>query len=139
MPHEVKEPLKIFLDQDPNPIQVSQPPLRFLLPTIGLPDGPHVLRVEAPNGLAPPTIKEIPFYVRNGVAVSVSGLYPGQTISGQIDLIVNAYAGSTELNFEPKRAETPTPIPTWAWVLLLAVSAWTLSYALTPNPKQLAD
>jgi mono/diheme cytochrome c family protein len=132
MHQELKEPLKIYIDSNPEPIKVSQPPLRFLLPTIGLPDGPHVLRVEAPNGLAPPTIKEIPFCVRNGVAVSVSGLQPGQTIGGQVDLIVNAYAGSTELNFEPKRAETPEPIPTWAWVLLLAVGAWTLSYVLTP-------
>ena len=133
---EIKEPLKIFLDSNPEPIQVSQPPLRFQLPTIGLPDGPHVLRVVAPNGLAPPTVKEVPFFVRNGVAVSVSGLEPGQTYGGQIDLIVNAYAGSTELNFEPKRAETPQPIPTWAWVLLLAVGAWTFSYVLTPGTRR---
>lgn len=129
---EAKDPLKIYLDDATEPFQVAHPPLRFQLPTLGLPDGPHTLRVEAPNGLAPATVKEIPFFVRNGVAISVSGLEPGQTISGQLDLIVNAYAGSTELNFEPKRAETPQPIPTWAWVMLLAVGAWTLSYVLSP-------
>lgn len=132
MTPEVKDPLKIYLDDGTEPFQIAHPPLRFQLATLGLPDGPHILRVEAPNGLAPPTIKEIPFCVRNGVAISISGLEPGQTISGQLDLIVNAYAGSTELNFEPKRAETPEPIPTWAWVLLLAVGAWTLSYLLSP-------
>ena len=136
MHQELKEPLRIFIDGNPEPIKIAQPPLRFLLPTIGLPDGPHTLRIEAPNGLAPPTIKEVPFCVRNGVAVSVSGLEPGQTIGGQVDLIINAYAGSTELNFEPKRAETPEPIPTWAWVLLLAVGAWTLAYVLTPASRK---
>ncbi len=133
------DPLKIYLDDATEPFQVAHPPLRFQLPTLGLPDGAHLLRVEAPNGLAPPTVKEIPFYVRNGVAISVSGLEAGQTISGQLDLIVNAYAGSTELNFEPKRAETPQPIPTWAWVLLLGVGAWTLSYLLSPARQPEAE
>ena len=115
MEREAKEPIKIYLDDSEEPFKVAHPPLRFSLSTIPLADGAHTLRVEASNGLAPPTIKEIPFRVRNGVAVTVSGLEPGQTIGGQVELIVNAYAGNTEVDFEPRRAETPQPIPTWAW------------------------
>jgi mono/diheme cytochrome c family protein len=129
---EAKEPIKIYLDEEQEPFKVAHPPLRFSFSTIHLADGPHILRVEASNGLAPPTIKEIPFRVRNGVAVTVSGLEEGQTIGGQVELIVNAYAGNTEVDFEPRRAETPQPIPTWAWVLLLAIGAWTLFYVFNP-------
>jgi len=129
---EAKEPIRIFLDDNEEPFKVAHPPLRFSLSTIPLADGEHVLRVQASNGLAPPTVKEIPFRVRNGVAVTVSGLEPGQTIGGQVELIVNAYAGNTEVDFEPRRAETPQPIPTWAWVLSLGVLAWTMFYVFNP-------
>jgi mono/diheme cytochrome c family protein/ketosteroid isomerase-like protein len=124
------EPLRIFLDDAEEPFKVEQPPLRFNFNTISLPDGDHQLRIEASNGLAPPTIRRIPFTVRNGVAVTVSGLEPNQTIGGQVELIINAYAGSSEVDFEPRKAETPQPIPTWAWVLFLAVGAWTMFYVL---------
>lgn len=134
---EAKEPIKIYLDDQEEPFKVEQPPLRFNFSTIQLPDGPHTLRIEASNGLAPPTTKEIPFRVRNGVALSVSGLEEGQTIGGQVELIINAYAGNTEVDFEPQRAETPEPIPTWAWVLFLTIFAWTMFYIL--NPSQAYD
>ncbi|MDA1195020.1 MAG: c-type cytochrome [Planctomycetota bacterium] len=130
--NEAKEPIKIYLDEQKEPFKVDYPPLRFPLSTLPLADGAHVLRVEASNGLAPPTIKEIPFRVRNGVAVTVSGLEPNQTIGGQVELIVNAYAGNTEVDFEPRRAETPQPVPTWAWVLFLGILVWTLFYLVNP-------
>jgi mono/diheme cytochrome c family protein/ketosteroid isomerase-like protein len=130
---EAKEPLKLYLDDDKEPFKVAYPPLRFHFNTIALPDGPHKLRVEASNGLAPPTIREIPFHVRNGVAISIYGLEQQQTIGGQVELIINAYAGNTEVDFEPRRAETPQPIPTWAWVVFLAVTAWAMFYVLNPT------
>ncbi|MHC5010444.1 MAG: c-type cytochrome, partial [Planctomycetota bacterium] len=130
---EAKEPIKLYLDDDDEPFKVATPPLTFQFNTIALPDGPHRLRVEASNGLAPPTIKEIPFTVRNGVAVSVSGLEAQQTIAGQVQMVINAYAGSTEVDFEPRQAETPQPIPTWAWVLFLGVLAWTMFYVINPT------
>ena len=132
MHEESSEPVKIYLDDQDEPFKTATPPLRFSFSTIHLADGDHTLRVEASNGLAPPTQKIIPFRVRNGVAVTVSGLEPGQTIGGQVELIVNAYAGNTEVDFEPRRAETPQPVPTWAWVLTLAVLAWTLFYLFNP-------
>lgn len=128
-----EDPIRIFLDDQTEPFHVAEPPIRFNFNTIHLADGDHVLRVEASNGLGPPTVRLIPFCVRNGVAVTVSGLQPGQTIGGQVELIINAYAGNTEVDFEPRRAETPQPVPTWAWVLLLAVGAWGLYYLLAPK------
>ncbi len=127
-----QEPIKIYLDDQAEPFKVDHPPMRFSFSTIHLPDGEHTLRIEASNGLAPPTLKKIPFQVRNGVAVTVSGLEPGQTIGGQVELIINAYAGNTEVDFEPRRAETPQPIPTWAWVLFLSIAAWTMFYVFNP-------
>jgi len=75
--HDGQEPIKLYLDDAAEPFKVAEPPLRFSLSTIPLADGAHTLRVEAANGLAPPTIKEIPFRVRNGVAVTVSGRRTG--------------------------------------------------------------
>jgi mono/diheme cytochrome c family protein len=69
------------------------------------------------------------------VAITVSGLEQGQEIAGQVGLIINAYAGNTEVDFEPSRAETPQPIPTWAWLIFLAIVAWTMFYVLNPTGK----
>src|SRR5205814_10082830 len=108
------------------------PPMRFQFSTLALADGPHRLRIEAHNGLAGDSVREIPFHVRNGVAITVSGLEPNQEIAGQVGVIINAYAGNTEVDFEPSRAEPPQPIPTWAWLIFLAIAAFTMFYVLNP-------
>jgi mono/diheme cytochrome c family protein len=136
---EHSEPIKLYLDDDAEPFKIAPAPLTFQFNTIALPDGPHRLRIEASNGLAPPTLKVIPFTVRNGVAITVSGLEKEQTIAGQVQMVINAYAGSTEVDFQPRRAETPQPIPTWAWVVFLAVIAWTMYYVVTPQVESSAS
>ncbi|MCA9314895.1 MAG: cytochrome c [Planctomycetes bacterium] len=130
MAEPVREPLSLYLDDAEEPFKVAIPPVRFRLSTLPLSDGPHELRIVASNGLAPPTVRRIPFHVRNGVAVSVSGLQPGQVVGGQVQLIANAFAGSSEAEFEPRKAETPEPIPRWTWVLLLGVATWAFAYVL---------
>ena len=57
------------------------------------------LRIEAHNGLAGESVREIPFHVRNGVAITVSGLEPHQEIAGQAGVIINAYAGNIAASF----------------------------------------
>ena len=126
-------PIKLYLDGASEPFKIAIPPLRFRFKTLSLPDGPHELMVEASNGLAPPTRKSIPFFVRNGVAVSVTGLEADQCIGGQVNVLVNAYAGAKDVEFEPKRAETPQPVPSWMWMLVLAIGAWALTYVLLPR------
>src|SRR5262249_37015822 len=46
-------------------------------------------------------------------------------------LPVTASASRPGAPFEPQRAETPAPIPTWAWVLFLVVVAWGMWYVAT--------
>ena len=133
---EPTDVIRLYLDDDKEPFKTARPPLRFQFSTLHLADGPHRLRVEAHNGLAGDSIKEIAFHVRNGVAITITGLEPGQEIAGQVGVIVNAYAGNTEIDFEPSRAETPAPIPTWAWLIFLAIVAWTMFFLLNPTQKQ---
>ncbi|MBL9085712.1 MAG: hypothetical protein JNM10_01085 [Planctomycetia bacterium] len=135
---EPTDVIRLYLDEDKEPFKTARPPLRFQFSTLHLADGPHRLRVEAHNGLAGESIKEIPFHVRNGVAITVSGIEPNQEIAGQVGLIINAYAGNTEIDFEPSRAETPQPVPTWAWLIFLVIVAWTMFYVLNPATKPVA-
>src|SRR6266403_1884495 len=65
------------------------------------------------------------------VCSSDLGLSDGDTVRGRIPLLVNAFASRPGDAFEPVRAETPAPIPTWAWVLVLLVGAWGMWYAAT--------
>ncbi len=132
---EPTDVIRLYLDDDKEPFKTARPPLRFQFSTLHLADGPHRLRVEAHNGLAGESIKELAFHVRNGVAITITGLEPGQEIAGQVGVIVNAYAGNTEIDFEPSRAETPAPIPTWSWLIFLAVIAWTMFFLLNPTVK----
>jgi len=131
---EPTDVIRLYLDDDKEPFKTARPPLRFQFSTLHLADGPHRLRIEAHNGLAGESVREVPFQVRNGVAITVSGLEAGQEIAGQVGVIINAYAGNTEVDFEPSRAETPQPIPTWAWLIFLAIIAWTMFYVLNPHP-----
>lgn len=135
---EPTDVIRLYLDDDKEPFKTARPPLRFQFSTLHLADGPHLLRVEAHNGLAGASIKEIPFHVRNGVAITVSGIAPQQEIAGQVGVIINAYAGNTEVDFEPSRAETPQPVPTWAWLIFLAIVAWTMFYVLNPASRPAA-
>ena len=85
------------------------------------------MRAVDPNGA--PGVEEIPFVVRNGPGIAVFGIHDGETVRGNVSLLVNAYASRVGDEFEPRRAESPAPVPTWAWVLSLAVATWALYYA----------
>jgi mono/diheme cytochrome c family protein len=125
-----EDPVKvdIYLDDDPAPIGSYRPPASFELDTTKLPDGPHKLTIRAtgPGGVV--GVRVVEFVVRNGPGIAVVGLSSGDIVEGKINVLVNAYAGTTEKEWEPKRAETPAPVPTWAWVLFLAIAAWSMFY-----------
>jgi mono/diheme cytochrome c family protein len=123
--------IEIFIDDEPVPRQTLQPPATLELDTEGLADGPHRLRVHAIEDSGTVGVEEIPFSVRNGPGIAVVGLSDGDTVRGRIPLLVNAFASRPGDVFEPKRAETPAPIPTWAWVLFLLVAAWGMWYVAT--------
>jgi cytochrome c oxidase subunit 2 len=120
--------VRIFLDGATTPIAEYAPPAVFELDTERLADGAHTLRIEAVGNGGLRSVREIPFEVRNGPGIAVAGLQAGQVIRGTRRIIVNAYAGGRVEAWEPIRAETPAPIPTWAWVLCVVVVAWGMFY-----------
>ena len=123
--------IEIFIDDESVPRQTLSPPATLDLDTEGLADGPHRLRVRAIDDSGTVGVEEIPFTVRNGPGIAVVGLSDGETVRGRISLLVNAFESRPGDAFEPTRAETPAPIPTWAWVLFLVVVAWGMWYVAT--------
>jgi mono/diheme cytochrome c family protein len=129
--------IDIFLDGSAEPILRSTPPLSFELNTSHLEDGPHVLRVEAYDGQGMKGTRTIDFSVRNGPGIAVAGIREHDVLDGTIPVIVNAYGGTSVVDWEPSQAETPAPSPTWAWVLLLLVVAFGVFYGVqqwSPTP-----
>jgi len=123
--------IEIFIDDESVPRRTLEPPATLELDTEGLADGAHRLRVHAIDDSGTVGVEEIPFTVRNGPGIAVVGLADGDTVRGRISLLVNAFASRPGDTFEPTRAETPAPIPTWAWVLFLVVVAWGMWYVAT--------
>src|SRR5215475_5277809 len=123
--------IEIFIDDEAAPRRTLVPPATLELDTEGLADGPHRLRVRAIEDSGTVGVEEIPFTVRNGPGIAVVGLSDGDMVQGRIPLVINAFASRPGDAFEPTRAETPAPIPTWAWVLFLAVVAWGMWFVAT--------
>ena len=121
--------IEVFIDDESAPRYSLTPPATLELDTVGLSDGPHRLRVHAIEDSGTVGVEEIPFTVRNGPGIAVVGLSDGDTVQGRIPVLVNAFASRPGDTFEPTRAETPAPIPTWAWVLFLVVGAWSMWFA----------
>jgi mono/diheme cytochrome c family protein len=130
--------VQVYLDANPSPIGIYRPPARFELDTTLLADGPHELRVEAIDQAGSRGVRRISFEVRNGPGIAVAGLRSGDVVQGRLSVLVNAFGPAYATTWEPGRAETPAPIPTWAWVLSLSVVAWAMFYAArqwNPTPE----
>ena len=133
--------IDVFLDDDPTPIASYSPPLRFELDTTALSDGPHRLRIEAYDSFGTKGVKEVPFTVRNGPGITVTGVRDNDVLEGTVPVLVNSFGGAVENRWEPSRAETPAPIPSWAWVLVIMLVAFGLYYGVqhwNPPADQLA-
>lgn len=120
----------VYLDDDTEPLLDHSPPVRFELDTSRLEDGDHRLRVEAYDSAGRKGVRTIPFAVRNGPGIAVSGVRDNDVLEGKIPILINAYAGAGETDWEPSRAETPAPIPTWAWVLFITLLAFGAFYGV---------
>ena len=122
--------IDIFLDDEREPLVSYRPPLRFELDTSQIEDGRHVLRIEAYDSIGTKGVRKIPFTVRNGPGIAVSGLGDNDVLEGSIPILVNSYGGAVEQHWEPSRAETPAPVPTWAWVMLIVFVAFSGFYGV---------
>jgi len=122
-----KPHVRIYLDDNPQPIIDRELPTDITLDTLSLADGAHrlVVRAEGENGRE--GVEEIPFMVRNGPGIIVSGLRRNSTRSGTVRFTVDAF--STDDPFDPRRAEARSPIPVWVWVMSLFIVAWAVWYA----------
>ncbi|MFO1364792.1 MAG: hypothetical protein U1F45_20415 [Burkholderiales bacterium] len=122
-----KPRVRVFLDDDPQPIIDQELPGDVTLDTRGIADGPHRLRIRAQGHDGREGIEEIPFEVHNGPGIIVSGLRPHSIRRGTVRFTVDAF--STDDPFDPRRAEARSSIPVWVWVMSLFVVAWAVWYA----------
>jgi hypothetical protein len=122
-----KPHVRVYLDDNRQPIIDRELPTDITLDTLGLADGAHrlVIRAEGQNGRE--GVEEIPFVVHNGPGISVSGLRPNSTRSGTVRFTVDAF--SADDPFDPRRAEARSSIPVWVWVMSLFIVAWAVWYA----------
>jgi mono/diheme cytochrome c family protein len=130
--------IEVYLDDNPDPHVTFAPPDRFELDATLLDDGPHFLRIIATDPAGHRGVREIPFEVRNGPGIAVDGIREHDIVEGKIKVLINAYGGSYEEKWEPARAETPAPIPTWTWVIFIVVVAWAMYYGIqqwNPTPQ----
>lgn len=120
---EVYEPrIRVFLDDRLHPIAEHVPPADVTIDTTNLPDGEHQIRIEARDRTGAVGVRRMPFVVRNGPGITISGLTEGATVHGAVTFMVNAFGAQEP--FEPHRAESRAPIPVWVWVLFLVIVAW---------------
>lgn len=129
--------IEIYLDDAQHPFQTITPPEKFKLQTEAIADGEHQLRFKTIDSDGSVSQRIVTFKVHNGPAIAVHGISEGDTLSGNIDVLVNAYGSHIGDEFEPERIETPAPVPTWAWVLVLVVIAWGAGYLATALTTEL--
>jgi cytochrome c oxidase subunit II len=120
--------IELYLDDATEPFRTIVPPLTVELDTRSLDDGPHVLRLQAYDALGNVGRRTIPFTVRNGPGITVTGLRSGEHVAGDLALEVNAFSGNQP--FDPTQAESSGPIPVWTWVLIAIITAWATWYGL---------
>ena len=118
--------VRIYLDDATDPIADYEPPVTVSLDTHLLADGEHRLRIEARDRSGRIGVRHVPFQVRNGPGITLTGLQADSLVRGVVNVTVNAFGA--EEPFEPRRAESPSPIPVWLWVLSLVIVAWAAWY-----------
>lgn len=122
-----KPRVRVYLDDNPQPIVDRELPTDVTLDTRDIVDGRHRLVIRAQDQNGREGVEEIPFQVHNGPGIIISGLRPHATRRGNVHFTVDAF--STDDPFDPRRAEARSMIPVWVWVMSLFVVAWAVWYA----------
>lgn len=122
-----KQRVRIFLDDQKDPIIDEELPTDATIDTTTLEDGRHHMVIRAEDQQGRVGVEEIPFRVSNGPGIVVSGLRANSTRRGTLSFGVDAF--SSDDPFDPRRAEARSSIPIWVYVLCLFVMAWAVWYA----------
>jgi len=128
--------IEVFIDEQTSVYATVEPPNTFKIDTTKLNDGHHTIRFKAISDDGSISTRETQFSVRNGPGIAVHGIRDGDIVSGEVAVLANAYSSRVGDVFEPMRIETPAPIPTWAWLVLLVVFAWGMWYLGSENKSQ---
>jgi len=128
---EDKSTIRIFIDDQKQPIATFATPVNFELDTRKLTDGEHVMTVVSKDVTGKEGLRKIPFVVRNGPAVSIEGLKENDVVDGIVSLMINAYGKGHQRKFIIEGSETPQTVPSWIWILLIAFVSWAIYYMVT--------
>jgi len=128
---EPKSSVKIFLDNDPEPLGEFVAPVSFDLDTRKLSDGEHVLKIRSKDVGGREGIRQIPFVVRNGPTIDIEGLRKNETVDGVLPLMINAYGKGDQEKFIIYGSESPRGIPSWVIVLIVIFVGIALYYLFT--------
>lgn len=119
--------VKLFIDDNKQPLVALDAPVQFELDTSKLVDGEHTLKIVSKLEHGREGIKKVKFFVRNGPAIDLEGLKNNQVVDGSIPLMINAYDKDVT-QFNIAGSETPKSIPTWMWIILIVFVAWAMYY-----------
>jgi len=128
---EDKSTIRIFIDDQKQPIATFATPVNFELDTRKLTDGEHVMTVVSKDVTGKEGLRKIPFVVRNGPAVAIEGLKENDVVDGIVSLMINAYGKGHQRKFIIAGSETPQTVPSWIWILLIAFVSWAIYYLVT--------
>lgn len=125
--HE-KSKVSIFIDDEVAPVAQVFAPVTFELDTRKLVDGRHQLRIVSKDPSGVEGVRVIPFEVRNGPAIEISGIKENAVVDGLVPIMVNAYGKGNQVNFLIEGSETPQGIPWWVWILIIGFIGWSMYY-----------
>lgn len=123
-----KSKVYIFIDDDKMPVAEVFSPVTFDLDTRKLIDGPHQLRIVSKDPSGTEGVRVIPFEVRNGPAIEITGIRENAIVDGQVPIMINAYGKGNQINFLIEGSETPQGIPWWVWFLIIGFVGWAMYY-----------
>ncbi len=122
--------VKLFIDNEVQPIAELSTPVQFELNTHKLTDGEHTLKIISQSPTGREGIKTINFFVRNGPAIDIEGISNNEVVDGSMPLMINAYDKGDLQKFNIEGSETPQSIPSWMWIILIAFFGWAAYYAI---------
>lgn len=134
---DARSKIYIFIDEETQPIAELVAPVNFELDTTKLIDGKHTLKIVSKDPTGKEGIRQVPFEVRNGPAISIEGIKENAVVDGVIPIMVNAYGKGDSKNFLIVGSETPQSIPFWIFILLILFVAWAGYFFLTSTSVEL--